>query len=46
LPEYTDYAIDILRNHEDAMRDEFHEFFKSIRIYVETEHKIITGPPY
>jgi len=45
LPEYTDYAIRVLRNNEDAMRDEFHEFFKSIRKYVETEFKIKTGHP-
>jgi acyl carrier protein phosphodiesterase len=46
LPEYTDYAISVLRNHEDAMRDEFNEFFKSIRTYVETEHKINTGQAF
>jgi acyl carrier protein phosphodiesterase len=46
LPEYTDYAIGVLRNNEDAMRDEFHEFFKSIRKYVETEYKINTGHPH
>jgi len=45
LPEYTEYAIGILRNHEAGMRDEFHEFFKSIRTYVESEHKISTGYP-
>ena len=46
LPEYTDYAIGVLRNNEDAMRDEFHEFFKSIRKYVETEYRINTGHPH
>ncbi len=45
LPEYTEYAIGILRSNEDAMRDEFHEFFKSIRSYVEIEFEISTGHP-
>ena len=45
LPEYTEYAIGILRNHESEMRHEFHEFFTSISIYVETEYKINTGYP-
>ena len=45
LPEHTEYAIKILRNNEEAMRDEFNEFFQSIRDYIEIEHKILTGFP-
>ena len=46
LPENTNYAIDILRKNENAMRDEFNEFFKSVRSFVETEHGIITGQSF
>lgn len=45
LPEYTDFAINSLRENEKEMRNEFLEFFVAIRNFVETEHGIITGLP-
>ncbi len=46
LPDFTVYAIDVLRKNEEEMRDEFHEFFTSIREYVKTEHGIQAGQPF
>ncbi len=43
LPEHTTFAIAVLRENETEMRQEFYEFFESIREFVRTEHGIITG---
>ena len=43
LPENTRYAIEILRQDEEALRKEFYEFFDSIRAHILQEHGIITG---
>ena len=43
LPENTEYAIEVLRNNEAAMREEFHEFFQELREYIELKHGILTG---
>ncbi len=45
LPEFSNYAVGILREREVEMRNEFLEFFSAIRDFVEIEHGIITGLP-
>lgn len=45
LPDYSTFAVGILREREVEMRNEFLMFFDDIRIFVENEHGIITGPP-
>jgi len=45
LPEHTSFAIKILREREVELREEFVEFFDSIRGFVETNHGILTGLP-
>ena len=45
LPDYTDYAIDVLRRDHDELRSEFNEFFPSLRRYMFEEFGIVTGYP-
>jgi acyl carrier protein phosphodiesterase len=46
LPNFTEFAIDVLRYNEKEMREEFHEFFASITAYVEKEFSIQPGNPF
>ncbi|MCB9013312.1 MAG: DUF479 domain-containing protein [Bacteroidales bacterium] len=45
LPEHSAYAVQVLREKENEMRNEFIEFFEDIRDFVEKEHGISTGLP-
>ncbi len=46
LPEFTDFAIKVLRTEESGMRQEFNEFFTCIRTYVDETFGIKTGCPF
>ncbi len=43
LPEYTEFAIKVLKEHEEDFRKEFNEFFPLITDYIRKEHDIIPG---
>ncbi len=46
LPEYTDYAIAVLKKERQGLEAEFHEFFACIREYVDERFGIKTGCPF
>lgn len=46
LPEFTDYAIDVLRKEEDELNREFTLFFADIRAFVGEKYGIKTGCPF
>jgi acyl carrier protein phosphodiesterase len=43
LPERTDYAIKVLKEQEQEIRDEFNVFFSIIKEYVKKEHGVFPG---
>ena len=43
LPEYTDFAIEVLREQETELRIEFNDFFAVIKDYVVKEHDLKPG---
>ncbi len=45
LPDFTEFAIDILRREHKILKQEFNQFFPSIREYVHNEFGIQTGCP-
>lgn len=45
LPEFTDFAIRVLREKHEVLKEEFSQFFPSIKDYIKNEHGIITGCP-
>ncbi len=46
LPDYTGYAIEVLREEEQELHEEFNEFFPCIRAHVEAKFGIKTGYPF
>lgn len=43
LPDYTDFAIKVLREQENELRNEFYEFFPMITEYISKEHGLNPG---
>ena len=46
LPEYTRFAIDVLRKEQDGLQGEFSQFFADIRSFVDEKFGIKTGCPF
>jgi len=43
LPDFTEFAINVLKEQEDELRNEFNEFFPLIKEYVSREHGMNPG---
>jgi acyl carrier protein phosphodiesterase len=43
LPEFTDFAMEVLDKQRDSLFEEFNEFFPSIRRYIQQDFEIETG---
>jgi acyl carrier protein phosphodiesterase len=46
LPDFTDFAIKVLREKHEIFKEEFSQFFPSIKDYILNEHGITTGCPH